>query len=185
MTLVVTSGTTIRILTTGIGLIVIILTFVCFQVCAVSPRERVSESALALTYAEALGRPLPDVMAQPGLSYDEVFHDDFRFDLDAHDVMVFLHIQKTGGTSFGRHLVMDLDLKVSPLSDLNQIIRSFTKCCIHFISLYFDINHGNIICQLFLQDDAQSLVENTMWTMELEFKNTILYILYFYINKVT
>ncbi|XP_045454331.1 heparan-sulfate 6-O-sulfotransferase 2-like [Melitaea cinxia] len=25
--------------------------------------------------------------------------------------MVFLHIQKTGGTSFGRHLVMDLDLK--------------------------------------------------------------------------
>lgn len=66
----------------------------------------------ALTFAEALGRPLPDVIAQPGLSYDEVLHDDFRFDLDAHDVMVFLHIQKTGGTSFGKHLVMDLDLKV-------------------------------------------------------------------------
>ncbi|CAH2237368.1 jg6226 [Pararge aegeria aegeria] len=80
------------------------------QVCALSPRDRVSE-ALALTYAEAPGRPLPDVMAQPGLSYDEVLHDDFRFDLNAHDVMVFLHIQKTGGTSFGRHLVMDLDLK--------------------------------------------------------------------------
>lgn len=27
-------------------------------------------------------------------------------------MMVFLHIQKTGGTSFGRHLVHDLDLKV-------------------------------------------------------------------------
>lgn len=32
--------------------------------------------------------------------------------MDAHDVMVFLHIQKTGGTSFGKHLVQDLDLKV-------------------------------------------------------------------------
>jgi heparan sulfate 6-O-sulfotransferase HS6ST1 len=82
-----------------------------FQVCALSARDRVSES-LALSYAEAPGRPLPDVIAQPGLSYDEVLHDDFRFDLDAHDVMVFLHIQKTGGTSFGKHLVMDLDLKV-------------------------------------------------------------------------
>lgn len=77
-----------------------------------SQRERISEP-LALTYSESLGRPLPEVIAQPGLSYDEVLHDDFRFDLNAHDVMVFLHIQKTGGTSFGRHLVMDLDLKVS------------------------------------------------------------------------
>lgn len=68
--------------------------------------------SLALSYAEAPGRPLPDVIVQPGLSYDEVLHDDFRFDLNAHDVMVFLHIQKTGGTSFGKHLVMDLDLKV-------------------------------------------------------------------------
>lgn len=85
--------------------------FPCSQVCAVTARERVAES-LALSYAEAPGRPLPDVIAQPGLSYDEVLHDDFRFDLNAHDVMVFLHIQKTGGTSFGKHLVMDLDLKV-------------------------------------------------------------------------
>ncbi|GBP41583.1 Heparan-sulfate 6-O-sulfotransferase 1 [Eumeta japonica] len=81
------------------------------QVCALSPRERSSEAALALAYGEAPGRPLPDGIVQPGLSYDEVLHDDFRFDLNAHDVMVFLHIQKTGGTSFGRHLVMDLDLK--------------------------------------------------------------------------
>lgn len=47
-----------------------------------------------------------------GLSYDDVQNDDFQFDMDAHDVMVFLHIQKTGGTSFGKHLVQDLDLKV-------------------------------------------------------------------------
>uniref|UniRef100_A0A1S4GCK6 Heparan-sulfate 6-O-sulfotransferase n=1 Tax=Anopheles gambiae TaxID=7165 RepID=A0A1S4GCK6_ANOGA len=37
-------------------------------------------------------------------------NDDFQFDMNAHDVMVFLHIQKTGGT-FGKHLVRDLDLK--------------------------------------------------------------------------
>lgn len=51
-------------------------------------------------------------LANPGLSYEEVLNEDFQFDIDAHDVMVFLHIQKTGGTSFGRHLVQDLDLKV-------------------------------------------------------------------------
>lgn len=95
--------------------------------CALSARERVSES-LALTYAEAPGRPLPDVIAQPGLSYDEVLHDDFRFDLNAHDVMVFLHIQKTGGTSFGKHLVMDLDLKVR----IKNVCRH--KHCTHISS---------------------------------------------------
>lgn len=51
-------------------------------------------------------------LSNPGLSYEEVLNEDFQFDIDAHDVMVFLHIQKTGGTSFGRHLVTDLDLKV-------------------------------------------------------------------------
>ena len=53
------------------------------------------------------------IIANAGLSYDDVLNDDFQFDMDGHDVMVFLHIQKTGGTSFGRHLVRDLDLKVS------------------------------------------------------------------------
>lgn len=47
-------------------------------------------------------------------------NEDFQFDMDAHDVMVFLHIQKTGGTSFGKHLVMDLDLKV----EVKKIRRS-------------------------------------------------------------
>lgn len=47
--------------------------------------------------ADGMGRPLPP--AAPG-----------KFDLGARDVLVFLHIQKTGGTSFGRHLVQDLDL---------------------------------------------------------------------------
>lgn len=46
-----------------------------------------------------------------GLSYDDIFNGNFHFDINANDVMVFLHIQKTGGTSFGRHLVQDLDLQ--------------------------------------------------------------------------
>ena len=33
------------------------------------------------------------------------------FQINGHDVMVFLHIQKTGGTSFGKNLVRDLRLE--------------------------------------------------------------------------
>ncbi|XP_044726642.1 heparan-sulfate 6-O-sulfotransferase 2 [Chrysoperla carnea] len=68
------------------------------KVCALTTRESVRE--LPLTYQSLVG-----------LSYEDVLNDDFTFDMDSHDVMVFLHIQKTGGTSFGRHLVHDLDLE--------------------------------------------------------------------------
>ncbi|XP_007441713.2 heparan-sulfate 6-O-sulfotransferase 3-like, partial [Python bivittatus] len=33
------------------------------------------------------------------------------FDMRGRDVMVFLHIQKTGGTTFGRHLVRNIRLE--------------------------------------------------------------------------
>lgn len=55
--------------------------------------------------------PVNSKSSNPGLSYDDVLNENFQFDMNAHDVMVFLHIQKTGGTSFGRHLVQDLDLQ--------------------------------------------------------------------------
>lgn len=42
------------------------------------------------------------------LSFDEYWKSDF--DIQASDVIVFLHIQKTGGTSFGKHLVRHLQL---------------------------------------------------------------------------
>ncbi|XP_075539030.1 heparan-sulfate 6-O-sulfotransferase 3-B-like isoform X2 [Dermacentor variabilis] len=45
------------------------------------------------------------------LSFEDVLRDDFEFDMRGSDVMVFLHIQKTGGTVFGRHLVRDLALE--------------------------------------------------------------------------
>uniref|UniRef100_A0A453Z3I8 Heparan-sulfate 6-O-sulfotransferase n=1 Tax=Anopheles quadriannulatus TaxID=34691 RepID=A0A453Z3I8_ANOQN len=102
------------------------------QVCALSRREVTSSVGLAgggmasgssggggglaeLTAGyehDNLGKPVQqNLLANPGLSYEEVLNDDFQFDMNAHDVMVFLHIQKTGGTSFGKHLVRDLDLK--------------------------------------------------------------------------
>jgi heparan sulfate 6-O-sulfotransferase HS6ST1 len=40
---------------------------------------------------------------QGSLGYDDVFSNDtFQFDINAHDVMVFLHIQKTGKYTRGR-----------------------------------------------------------------------------------
>lgn len=61
-----------------------------------------------LSYSE----PTSVRVANGGLSYDDVINENFQFDMNAHDVMVFLHIQKTGGTSFGKHLVRDLDLEL-------------------------------------------------------------------------
>uniref|UniRef100_A0A182MEC3 Heparan-sulfate 6-O-sulfotransferase n=1 Tax=Anopheles culicifacies TaxID=139723 RepID=A0A182MEC3_9DIPT len=94
------------------------------QVCALSRRDSASSPGLGMSSGgsgleltagyehDNLGKPVQqNLLANPGLSYEEVLNDDFQFDMNAHDVMVFLHIQKTGGTSFGKHLVRDLDLK--------------------------------------------------------------------------
>lgn len=75
------------------------------KVCALSGRE-VANTALL---ADNLGKPISSMKV--GMSYDDMVNDEFAFDMDSHDVMVFLHMQKTGGTSFGKHLVHDLDLK--------------------------------------------------------------------------
>ncbi|XP_072033185.1 heparan-sulfate 6-O-sulfotransferase 2-like [Amphiura filiformis] len=38
-----------------------------------------------------------------------VLNRDIKFNISSNDVIVFLHIQKTGGTIFGRHLVQHLE----------------------------------------------------------------------------
>lgn len=95
------------------------------QVCALTKRDlTLTPDIGGLTGAAAYGgasvqqqgrmvkKSIQQNILNPvGLSYDDVLNDDFQFNMDAHDVMVFLHIQKTGGTSFGKHLVRDLDLK--------------------------------------------------------------------------
>lgn len=88
------------------------------QVCALTKREvtssDVSVAQLQSHHFEKIVHQQHNaVNSNVGLSYEEVLNEDFQFDMDAHDVMVFLHIQKTGGTSFGKHLVRDLDLKVN------------------------------------------------------------------------
>ncbi|KAK9879446.1 hypothetical protein WA026_006516 [Henosepilachna vigintioctopunctata] len=76
------------------------------KVCALSSRE------LPISIEDSFGKPLAQIYSTTvGLSYEDMLNDDFTFDMDSHDVMVFLHMQKTGGTSFGKHLVHDLDLK--------------------------------------------------------------------------
>ncbi|XP_060071261.1 heparan-sulfate 6-O-sulfotransferase 1-like [Ylistrum balloti] len=40
----------------------------------------------------------------------QIVDREYQLDLDDEDVLVFLHIQKTGGTTFGRHLVKNLDV---------------------------------------------------------------------------
>lgn len=99
-----------------------------FKVCALSKREVILNSPEMMSHDDDFmindnfnsnnnnnHNKAAMLVANPGLSYDEVLNDDFQFDMNAHDVMVFLHIQKTGGTSFGKHLVRDLDLKVSDI----------------------------------------------------------------------
>lgn len=56
-------------------------------------------------------RRLSHDLREPKLVFDDLASKEYVFDMNANDVIVFLHIQKTGGTSFGRHLVQDLDLK--------------------------------------------------------------------------
>lgn len=96
------------------------------RVCALSSHSLNTEAqslvgrTAMFPIQDNLGRPL-SFLSNPsrsantnpgaGLSYDDVFNENFAFDMNGHDVMVFLHIQKTGGTSFGKHLVKDLDLQ--------------------------------------------------------------------------
>lgn len=62
------------------------------QVCALTSREL----EIPYTLSDGIGKPISNSNTKVGLSYDEMFNDDFAFDMDSHDVMVFLHMQKTG-----------------------------------------------------------------------------------------
>lgn len=79
------------------------------QVCALTKRGSMTD--LTSTSAFQNGLEKLRKSTNPSVSYEDMQKEEFKFDVDAHDVMVFLHIQKTGGTSFGKHLVEDLDLK--------------------------------------------------------------------------
>uniref|UniRef100_A0A1Y1M2M1 Uncharacterized protein n=1 Tax=Photinus pyralis TaxID=7054 RepID=A0A1Y1M2M1_PHOPY len=62
------------------------------RVCALSKRDlMISPAAIS----DGMGKPLSHLNSKNGLSYDEMINDEFAFDMDSHDVMVFLHMQKT------------------------------------------------------------------------------------------
>ncbi|KAG8195101.1 hypothetical protein JTE90_013579 [Oedothorax gibbosus] len=53
-----------------------------------------------------------DMYRMNKLSFEDMLKEpDFEFDIKGSDVIVFLHIQKTGGTAFGKHLVKNLALE--------------------------------------------------------------------------
>ncbi|MCL4131274.1 UNVERIFIED_CONTAM: hypothetical protein GTU68_023968, partial [Idotea baltica] len=60
---------------------------------------------------DIIGEPLKSSRVSNLPTFEEVVSKDFQFDIEDHDVMVFLHMQKTGGTTFGHHLVKDLELE--------------------------------------------------------------------------
>lgn len=60
--------------------------------CALSTRE----VQLPIGINDGIGKPITNLQSKAGLSYEDMLTDDFVFDMDSHDVMVFLHMQKTG-----------------------------------------------------------------------------------------
>nr|XP_056706166.1 heparan-sulfate 6-O-sulfotransferase 1-like [Euleptes europaea] len=65
------------------------------------------------------GQDEPDLFPTPDPHYVKKYYFPVRelerrlaFDMKGDDVIVFLHIQKTGGTTFGRHLVQNVRLEV-------------------------------------------------------------------------
>lgn len=57
-------------------------------------------------------------LAQNAIAESRTFHylhtnvgKEYPFDVKGEDIIVFLHMQKTGGTKFGKHLVKNLDIK--------------------------------------------------------------------------
>lgn len=57
------------------------------------------------------------------VSFDDVVHKGQRFNIYSRDVIVFLHIQKTGGSTFERHLVSDIDLEEPCICDAAGKLR--------------------------------------------------------------
>ena len=59
----------------------------------------------------SMTHPLPQ-SAGTLVNYRDIVRRDGKFNTSASDMMVFLHIQKTGGTTFEKHLLQDIDPEV-------------------------------------------------------------------------
>lgn len=106
-----------------------------------------------------------------GLSYEDVLNEDFQFDMDAHDVMVFLHIQKTGGTSFGKHLVRDLDLKVN----IVFVTRRFEKTDQYFVSPNFHRDPVNVSESVNVAIASERIAMKTGFFLDIQRDGNVVY----------
>ncbi len=100
-----------RMFGSRLGLTILLLTCFAVAVLVVYSSSRPSLSfirAVALKRTVAFTPSLPDSY----VTYADLQQDNFAFfQVNSSDVIVFLHVQKTGGTTFGRHLVLDIDLQ--------------------------------------------------------------------------
>ncbi|XP_066266467.1 heparan-sulfate 6-O-sulfotransferase 3-B-like [Branchiostoma lanceolatum] len=62
-------------------------------------------------YAGAVDRLLQEPRRKKYTFRPSTLDRDVDFNISENDVIVFLHMQKTGGTTFGRHLVKNMDLE--------------------------------------------------------------------------
>ena len=67
--------------------------------------------------------PLLQLSANSSMTFDRV-----TFEINSTDVIVFLHMQKTGGTTFGQHLVKDLQLERSCYKNYERKVIKRYKC---------------------------------------------------------
>ncbi|XP_074482757.1 heparan-sulfate 6-O-sulfotransferase 3-B-like [Sebastes fasciatus] len=68
-------------------------------------------SGFELLYAEDVDEDLPSKITSKFNFTERDLDRHVDFNIRGDDVMVFLHIQKTGGTTFGRHLVKNIQLE--------------------------------------------------------------------------
>lgn len=65
-----------------------------------------------MTYRYSNAQPrAPSRSSDSWISFDCIHNEGRKFNISAKDFIVLLHIQKTGGTAFEKHLVYDLELE--------------------------------------------------------------------------
>ena len=99
---------TLLTITVSLGSVFVLISYYCgLDFCLARPVIYKSDYGLPKTDFDAYRQGM--LPANTFASSD--LNRSYSFEFDKEDVMVFLHIQKTGGTTFGRHLVKNLELE--------------------------------------------------------------------------
>lgn len=87
-----------------VSIIIVILT----QVSTESPRATVTSTDSKYI---ALDKPNSQLARPEFVTSNQIIAKNLKFNVSGEDLLVFLHIQKTGGTTFEKHLVRDLNIE--------------------------------------------------------------------------